>query len=110
MVDDELRYELFVLPRIEDGSSRKPLGRYGTYRPALHARDDDVLRQLREAGGWYSTIEHVIVGPGLAGAHTERRHSTAIGLDPCAGRQPAQVDLLEAADWLRSLRFQSLED
>jgi hypothetical protein len=78
MTNDESRYELFALTDGEDASVRRVLGRYRTYEAALRARDADVLRQLAATGGWYMTIEHVIVGPGLCGPQTSigtRLHS-----------------------------------
>ncbi|MFL6238365.1 MAG: hypothetical protein ACJ735_02570 [Actinomycetes bacterium] len=104
MTNDESRYELLALTDGEDASVRRVLGRYQSYEAALRARGSDVLRQLAATGGWYITIEHVIVGPGLSGPQTEHRHSTALGVALSAGRPPTAADLQDAADWLRQLR------
>src|SRR4051794_13994994 len=61
MDDEEMRYELLALPDGKAGARRRELGTYRTYEAALRARDNDVLRQLDAAGGWYTTIDHVIV-------------------------------------------------
>ncbi|HET7328033.1 MAG TPA: hypothetical protein VF223_04225 [Trebonia sp.] len=80
------------------------LGRFASYERAMRERDADVLVRLAAAGGYYLQVDHVIVGPGLAGPVTEHRVSTALGVDPEAGRVPTPADLLEAAGWLAQVR------
>jgi hypothetical protein len=46
------------------------IGRYPAYDEALRARDEDVLDKLAARGGWYTVVEHVIIGPGLQGPRT----------------------------------------
>ena len=70
----------------------------------MRACDDDVIDQLAARGGWYTLIEHVIVGPGLHGPHTAHRHATALGVDPAAGRVPGPDDLDDARNWLAFVR------
>jgi len=76
------------------------LGEYNDYRSALHARVDDVLAQLERNDGWWTRIEHVIVGPGLEGPDSRHELCTELGVDPADGRVPTSADLREARDWL----------
>lgn len=69
----------------------------------MRARDEDVLDQLAARDGWYTLIEHVIVGPGLRGWHTVHRHATALGVDPAADRLPNPGDLDDARHWLAAI-------
>jgi hypothetical protein len=99
MSDNQLRYELLAVE-----AALRRIGRYRTYGEALRARDEDVLGQLAARGGWYTLIEHVIVGPGLAGPRTAHRHATALGVDPAAERVPSPGDLDNARHWLAAIR------
>ena len=103
-MSDELPYELLAVPAGAGEAAEQRIGRYGTYDAALRARDDDVLDQLAARGGWYTPIEHVIVGPGLRGPRTAHRHATALGVDPAAGRVPSPDDLDDARSWLIAIR------
>jgi hypothetical protein len=105
MNDDDLTpYELLEVMAGGQDASLRPVGRYQTYEDALRARDEDVLRELAARGGWYTLIEHVIVGPGLQGPRTVHRHATALGVDPTAGRVPNPEDLDDARRWLSAIR------
>lgn len=104
MNDDLTPYELLELRTSEQDASLRPVGRYRTYEDALQARDEDVLRELAARGGWYTLIEHVIVGPGLQGPRTVHRHATALGVDPATGRVPDPEDLDDARRWLSAIR------
>jgi hypothetical protein len=105
MSDDEpLPYELLAVPFDAVEGALSPLGRYRNYDEALRARDADVIDQLAARGGWYTLIEHVIVGPGLKGPTTAHRHATALGVDPAAGRVPDPEDLEKARNWLACIR------
>ena len=97
-------YELFAEPAGDEEVALRWVGRYPTYEEALRARDEDVIAQLAERGGWYTLIEHVIVGPGLRGPKTLHRHATALGVDPAAGRVPGPQDLNDARHWLACIR------
>jgi hypothetical protein len=102
--DDHAPYELFAVPSSGEEAALCRIGRYRTYDEALHARDEDVIDQLAARGGWYTLIEHVIVGPGLQGPRTAHRHATALGVDPAAGRVPNPDDLDDARQWLATIR------
>jgi hypothetical protein len=104
MSDHQLPYELLAVPAGAGEAALHRIGRYRTYGEALRARDEDVLGQLAARGGWYTLIEHVIVGPGLAGPRTAHRHATALGVDPAAGRVPSPDDLDDARHWLAAIR------
>lgn len=101
---DDAAYELFAVPAGAEEAALRRIGRYLTYDEALRARDEDVLDQLVARGGWYTLIEHVIVGPGLAGPRTAHRHASALGVDPAAGRVPSPEDLDDARRWLTAIR------
>jgi len=95
-------YELLAVLGIDETGARW-IGRYWSYEEALRARDEDVLHQLAARGGWYTLIEHVIVGPGLRGPRAVHSHATALGVDPAAGRIPAPDDLDDARGWLTTI-------
>lgn len=102
--DYDAQYELLAMPADAEETALRRIGRYRTYDEALRARDEDVVDQLAARGGWYTLIEHVIVGPGLRGARTVHRHATALGVDPTAGRVPNPDDLDDARQWLAAIR------
>jgi hypothetical protein len=104
MSDAQLPYELLAVPAGAGEAALRRIGRYRTYDEALRARDEDLLDQLAAHGGWYTLIEHVIVGPGLAGPRTAHRHASALGVDPAAGRVPSPDDLDDARSWLTASR------
>lgn len=103
-MSDGLPYELLAVPAAAEGAALRRIGRHATYDAALRARDNDVLDQLAARGGWYTLIEHLIVGPGLQGPRTVHRHATAVGVDPAAGRVPSPDDLDDARSWLTAIR------
>ena len=76
------------------------VGAYDDYRIALRARVDDVLARLERNDGWWTRIEHVIIGPGLDGPQTRHELCTELGVDPADGRVPTRADLWDARDWL----------
>ena len=102
--DEQLPYELLAVPAGAVEAALRRIGRYRTYEEALRARDEDVIAQLAARGGWYTLIDHMIVGPGLRGPKTVHRHATALGVDPAAGRVPGPDDLDDARHWLAALR------
>ena len=102
MANERAPYELLALLRGEETGVRL-IGRYRSYEEALRARDEDVLDQLGAGGGWYTLVEHVIVGPGLRGPRTVHPHATALGVDPAAGRIPTPDDLDDARRWLETI-------
>lgn len=102
--DYDAQYELLAVPAGTEEAALRRIGRYQTYDEALRARDEDVVDQLAARGGWYTVIEHVIVGPGLAGTQTAHRHATAFGVDPAAGRVPSPDDFDDARRWLTAIR------
>lgn len=95
-----MSYELIA---IAAGGDRRRLGTYPTYAEAVRARGDDVFAQLRDAAGWWTRAEHVIVGPGLDGPDTEHGFCTELGVDSDGVNPPAPADLLDARQWLDSL-------
>lgn len=101
---DDAAYELFAVPAGAEEAALPRIGRYPSYDEALRARDKDVLDELAARGGWYAVIEHMIVGPGLAGPRTAHRHATALGVDPAAGRVPSPDDIDDARRWLTAVR------
>jgi hypothetical protein len=101
---DDAAYELLAVPADAEETALRRIGLYPTYDQALRARDEDVLDELAARGGWYTVIEHVIVGPGLGGPRTAHRHATALGVDPAAGRVPGPDDLDDARRWLTAIR------
>jgi hypothetical protein len=101
---DDAPYELLAVPAGAEQAALRRIGRYRSYDEALRARDKDVLDQLAARGGWYTLIEHVIVGPGPAGLRAAHPHATALGLDPAAGRVPSPDDLDDARHWLIAIR------
>ena len=76
------------------------LGDYDDYPAALYARVDDVLVQLERNDGWWTRVEHVIVGPGLDGPDSRHELCTELGVDPADGRVPTSADLQDARAWL----------
>jgi hypothetical protein len=104
MSDDRLPYELLAVPVDREATTTSPIGRYRSYEEALRARDDNVIDQLAARGGWYTLVEHLIVGPGLQGPLTVHRHATALGVDPAVGRVPGPDDLDDARHWLAFVR------
>jgi hypothetical protein len=102
--DDHAPYELLAVPAGDGEAPLRLIGRYRTYDEALGDRDEDVIEQLAARGGWYTLIEHVIVGPGLEGPRTVHRHATALGVDPAAGRVPSPDDLDDSRQWLAAIR------
>ena len=101
--DDDAKYELLAVPCGGDGAPQRRIGRHRAYEGALRARDEDVLDQLAARDGWYTLIEHVIVGPGLQGPRTVPQHATALGVDTAADRLPNAEDLDDAAHWLATI-------
>lgn len=65
--ENHASYELYAEPAGGEEAALRRVGRYPTYEEALRAHDEDVIDQLAARGGWYTLIEHVIVGPGLRG-------------------------------------------
>ena len=76
------------------------LGEYDTYREAVTARGADAYQQLVDNEGWWLRVEHVIVGPGLAGPATDHRFCSEFGVDPHRHEPPSPGDLLDAREWL----------
>lgn len=103
MDDDTAAYELHGVTPDGGEPPLRLIGRYATYEEAFRARDEDVLNELAARGGWYTVIEHVIVGPGLLGPRTVHPHATALGVDPALGRIPNQGDLDDARRWLTTI-------
>ena len=95
-----MTYDLITVA--SDGS-RTPVGRYDNYDDAVAARGRDVLAQLAAQGGWWTRIEHVIVGPGLGGPRTEHGFCTELGVDPDRAGAPTSADLADAREWLEAL-------
>lgn len=102
-VSDDAPYELVALPT-DDVDAPRLLGWYRTYEQALRARDADVLDQLAAREGWYTVVEHAIVGPGLCGPRTVHRVATALGVDPATGLIPGAHDFDDARQWLATIR------
>lgn len=75
------------------------LGRYPTYEDALHARDQDVLEQLEQAGGRHIELLHLIVGPGQRGARTAHQVACSVG-QPTAGPVDIAAELAATEAWL----------
>lgn len=94
-----MSYEL-VLVEEHYEATRKIIGRYPDYPAAVRARVDDVLHRLRRNGGWWTRVEHVIVGPGVDGPQTSHPFCTELGVDRCGGRQPTKADFEDDRRWL----------
>jgi hypothetical protein len=94
---DTLSYELMMVD--DDGMSHL-VGCYPDYETAVRARVEDVLCWLARNGGWWTRVEHVIVGPGVDGSATSHPFCTELGVDPRDGRQPTTSDLEDARSWL----------
>ena len=95
-----MTYELIG---ISGNGDRRSLGTFPQYADAVRARGDDVFAQLRHQGGWWTRAEHVIVGPGLDGPHTEHGFCTEFGVDRDRGEAPTIDDLIDAREWLTAL-------
>ena len=95
-----MTYDLIT---IADDGSRTLIGRFERYDDAIAARGHDVLAQLAAQGGWWTRVEHVIVGPGLAGPRTEHGFATELGVDPDRDSAPTAADLADAREWLEAL-------
>lgn len=95
-----MTYDLIAVAA--DGD-RTVIGHYDRYDHAVAARGRDVLTQLAAAGGWWTRVEHVIVGPGLAGPQTEHGFCTELGVDPDRESAPSAADLADAREWLDTL-------
>jgi hypothetical protein len=76
------------------------IGRYPSFDEALRQRDEDVVDQLRAAGGRYLRVDHLIVGPGVGGQITACPVMTALGVQPPGLFPPVQAVLDEARHWL----------
>lgn len=100
-------YRLFASPPDGERDAWQFLGRFASYEAALLVRDEDVVRQLIEAGGWYVEVDHVILGPGLRGPETEHRLAAGVGIPPGPGTQPTQSDLDQTRHWLAQLHRSS---
>jgi hypothetical protein len=95
-----MTYRLFTVDGDDD---RRLVGRYDDYDDAVAARGRDVLDQLAAQGGWWTRVEHVIVGPGQDGPDSDHAFCTELGVDPDRDRAPTAADMQEARDWLEAL-------
>lgn len=93
-----MSYRLISLTGAGTGAT---IGVYPTYGDALAARADDVLSQLTAAGGWWTRVEHTIVGPGAHGPRTEHPCCTELGVPTDRAEPPGPDDLHDAAQWLK---------
>jgi hypothetical protein len=90
-------YELMM---VDGGGVPHPVGVYPDYETAVLARVEDVLFCLAGNSGWWTRVEHVIIGPGVDGPVTSHPFCTELGVDPRGGRQPTATDLQDAREWL----------
>ena len=95
-----MTYTLFTVSA--DGD-RRHLATFDDYDNAVAARGRDVLAQLVAQGGWWTRVEHVIVGPGFDGPRTEHGFCTELGVDPERHHAPNRADLADAKEWLDAL-------
>ena len=93
-----MSYELMLVE--DDDETRTAIGSYPDYPTAVRARVEDVLKRLRRNGGWWTRVEHVIVGPGVDGPQTCHPFCTELGVDRCGGRQPTKADFEDERRWL----------
>jgi hypothetical protein len=95
-----MTYQLFT---VGSGDRRQLVGRYDDYDDAVVARGRDVLVQLAAQGGWWTRVEHVIVGPGRDGPETDHMFCTELGVDPDRANAPTAADMQDAREWLDAL-------
>lgn len=95
-----MTYDLIA---IADDGSRRHVASFADYADAVAARGRDVLTQLAAHGGWWTRVEHAIVGPGVDGPRTEHGFCTELGVDPDRDRAPTAADIADAREWLEAL-------
>lgn len=95
-----MSYDLIAIDR--DGH-RRHLASFIGYDDAVAARGRDVIAQLAAHGGWWTRVEHIIIGPGVHGPCTEHRFCTELGVDPDRDTAPTAADIDDAREWLEGL-------
>jgi hypothetical protein len=95
-----MTYRLFS---VDADGARQLVACHEDYDDAVAARGRDVLTQLAAQGGWWTRVEHVIVGPGDDGPDTDHAFCTELGVDPDRDQAPTAADMQDAHAWLEAL-------
>ena len=101
-----MTYRLYRMSSVDDPlTDGELLGSYCEFDAALEARDDDAIMLLGGLDAAPAVISHVIVGPGVTGAHTVHPVVSSIGRDDIEMTVAAvEAELIDTRRWFRALR------